>query len=209
MQARRSATISFRIRRFSLWSAAALVVTAVACAGPISAQSLYTASKTIDVSAFGAYLHTTPDIAQGADTGVAFGVNITRYFHFPVAPSLEARVDLANGSFADERTYEFGVRGLGTFRRRFHPYGDFLIGVGTVHYNNPGSVGLLGDNGIPKSVGGGLDVDVARNFGIKVDYQQLFWYLGHHEDIHPTNLVVGVTYRVPFRMWNRQSDPLH
>jgi hypothetical protein len=205
MQARRSAAFASNIRRACLLAAASLFVTAA----PLSAQARYTASKTVDLSAFGGYLHTTPDLDPGYNTGVAFGVNITRYFHFPIAPSVEARVNLANGTYVNERTYLFGGRAQGTFRRRFHPYADFLVGIGTVHYNRASQFGLLGDNGVPKSIGGGVDVEVARNFGIKVDYQQLFWYLGHHEDIRPTNLVVGVTYRVPFRMWNRQSDPLH
>ena len=176
----------------------------------ISAQAVLTASKTMDLSAFGGYTRTNPDFGNSTDSnGYSLGVNITRYFRFPVAPSLEARANIADAYYVNEHTFVFGLRAQGEFLRRYHPYADLLVGPGTIHFNFPTVAGYYGDNSIVESVGGGVDIDVTQHFAAKVDYQKQYWTLGvQHgtdESFSPSLLLVGVSYRIPMHPWVTQD----
>jgi outer membrane autotransporter protein len=48
------------------------------------------------------------------------------------------------------------------------------------------------------SYGGGLDVDVFRQYQLKLDMQQQYWLLGD-QPFKPWIATVGVTYRFHFR----------
>ena len=195
--------------RSTLRSCAQLLLPALAIATfsvRAPAQATPAASKSVDFSAFGGYLHDLPDYGPFGNNGATFGVNVTRYFHFPVAPSLEARVNIAPGKTARESSYLFGVRAQGTVLRRFHPYADFLVGPGTIHFDVPPDPGYTGDNSTVYSYGGGLDVDVAHNFQAKVDFQYQSWNLGTNYTLSPSLTMIGIAYRFPFRAHNRQRD---
>lgn len=172
------------------------------------AQAVLTASKTMDLSAFAGYSNTAPDYySSPRNSGVTIGVNITRYFHFPVAPSFEARVNVADGSILNERSYLIGLRGQVQALRvlpRVHAYADFLAGPGNIHFNF-NTNGYLGDNSPVYSYGGGADIDLARNFQAKVDYQRQHWNTGEIT-FTPGALTFGINYRFPFHPHFRQSD---
>ncbi|MES2394013.1 MAG: hypothetical protein V4555_20430 [Acidobacteriota bacterium] len=156
----------------------------------------------MDISIFAGYTNVVPDYSYQRDTGVAFGANITRYYHFPIKPSLELRANLANGPIVNETFYLFGVRGqVDMFHDRIHPYMDFLIGPGFIHYNFvpvPSNPSYRGDNGVVKSPGGGVDFDVYRHFQLKADFQGTFWKIGKNDTLTPQILTFGVVYRIPF-----------
>lgn len=175
------------------------------------AQAGITASKSADISVFAGYLNTTPDAySSPRDSGVTFGVDFTRYFHFPVAPSLEARANVADGSVVNERSYLFGLKGEVQDIHglpRIHPYADFLAGPGNIHFNF-GSSGYVGDNSPVYSLGGGADIDLMRTFQFKVDYQRQHWNTGE-VTFTPGALTIGVTYRIPFHPHVRQSEVGH
>lgn len=173
------------------------------------AQAALTASKSMDISTFAGYSNTSPDYySSPRNSGVTFGANVTRYFHFPVDPSLEARVNIADGSTVNERSYLFGLRGeVQAFHAfpRMHPYADFLVGPGNIHFKF-NTNGYLGDNSTVYSYGGGADIDLVRNFQAKVDYQRQHWNTGEIA-FTPGALTFGITYRFPFHPHVRQSEP--
>jgi opacity protein-like surface antigen len=188
----------------------------------VLAQSKITADKSMDVSVFGGYLFTDPDIGRRSDrgNGISVGADVTRYFGWRVAPSLEVRSNYAAAPFASESTALVGLRLKTDLRRRFHPYADFLIGGGRIAFTNPPAPGYKSDKSLVYDLGGGMDIDVHRNFAAKVDFQGQSWDMGISPSVTgsqtkrftlvPVGLMVGVTYRIPFRPYNRQSDvPQH
>jgi hypothetical protein len=186
------------------------------------AQSKVTADKTMDVSVFGGYLYTDPDIGRRTDrgNGVSVGADLTRYFGWRVAPSVEVRGNYASAPFASESTALIGLRVKTDLHRTLHPYADFLVGGGRIAFTNPPAPGYNSDKSLVYSLGGGVDIDVHRNFAAKVDFQGQSWNMGISPSVTgsqtkrftlvPIALMVGVTYRIPFRPRNRQSDfPQH
>jgi len=191
----------------SIWlSITAALVLMLACPAHLSAQAIPTASASpLDFSFFAGYGRTSPDYDAGTNPTVTFGFDYTRHFRFPIVPSLEARVNLANGTNVNERTYLVGIRAEPQLRGRFHPYGNFLIGIGDIHYvtNNPGPGYGVGDNSVVKSIGGGINVDVYHHFQVKADAQFQFWNFGGTYTLSPAVYMVGVNYR----LLSRNSNP--
>ncbi len=190
---------------FRTWALLLLPVLAISVYSPRTRPAIPAASKTVDFSAFGGFVHDIPDYGPYGNNGVTFGVDITRYFHFPVQPSLEARVNVATGKTVRENTYLFGIRAQGSVLRRYHPYADLLVGPGTIHFQTPPAPGYTGDNSTVWSYGGGLDVDFLTNFQAKIDFQYQSWNLGTNYTLSPSLTVIGIGYRIPFRPHNRQS----
>ncbi len=164
----------------------------------VSAQGVPTESKGMDLAAFGGYVNIAPDYGSSRDNGFLLGADLTRYFHWPVAPSLEIRTNLANGPIANEDSYLVGLRAQVDLHR-FHPYADFLIGYGSIHYDIPPSPGYTHDNSVVKSFGAGLDYDVTRNFQARIDFQSQHWTLGPGDTLTPTALSFGIRYVIPFK----------
>jgi hypothetical protein len=169
------------------------------------AQNIPTAYKSEAISVFAGYENANPAYASGRNNGAAFGVDFTRYFHrLPIAPSLEARVNLNSSNATKERTYLIGLQGMVNILHVLHPYADFLVGPGTIHFNQ--NTTYLGDNSIVFNYGGGVDLDLIRNFQAKFDYQYQSWTLGTNDHITPTILLIGINCRIPFRDHDKQSD---
>jgi hypothetical protein len=185
----------------------------------LPAQSKVTADKTMDISVFGGYLYTDPDIGRRSDrgNGVSVGADLTRYFRWRVAPSLEVRGNYAAAPYATESTALFGLRLKTDLRHIFHPYADFLVGGGRIVFTNPPAPGYLKDKSLVYDLGGGVDIDVHRNFAAKIDFQGQSWNMGISPSVTgsqtnrftlvPVALMVGVTYRIPFRTYNRSTEP--
>ncbi|HVG27271.1 MAG TPA: outer membrane beta-barrel protein [Acidobacteriaceae bacterium] len=171
-------------------------------------QALPIATRTADISVFGGFATGLPDYGPYRNNGGSFGVNFTRYLHLPVAPSIEARANFLNGKTVNERTYLFGVRAQGDLFTRLHPYANFLIGPGDIHFNFFNN-GYVGDNSTVYSIGGGADYDIARHWQAKVDFQYQHWKTGNNVTYTPTLTVIGVAYRIPFRPHFRQGEIRH
>jgi hypothetical protein len=165
-----------------------------------SAQEVPTESKGGDISLFGGVNSLAPAFVTGREIGGTAGINFTRYFSWPVAPSVEFRANTANGSQVEERSYLVGFRAQGGINWRYHPYADFMVGKGTIHFDHP-SGGYLGDNSTIFSYGGGVDIDVTRNFQAKFDFQEQSWNIGTDKGnkFDPNVITIGVAYRIPFR----------
>jgi len=185
----------------------------------LAAQSMVTAEKSMDVSVFGAYLYTDPDIGPRTDrgNGITAGADLTRYFGWRVAPSLEVRGNYAEAPYASESTALIGLRLKTDLRRGFHPYADFLVGGGRIVFTQPPALGYTRDKSLVYSLGAGVNIDMYRNFAAKIDFQGQSWNMGRspsvtggsqtaHFTLVPVGLMVGVSYRIPFRPYIRQHD---
>jgi opacity protein-like surface antigen len=192
------------LRRFSAVSLL-LLSTLVLLGGPVpvAAQAVPAATKALDISVYGGYLNTNSDYGPYRNTGEALGVDFTHPYHFPIVPSLEFRVNLTNGPAVAERTYLPGLRGAYNFHA-LHPYGTFLIGPGTIHFNFPNN-GYQSDNSTVYALGGGLNLDVYPNFQVMADFQYQHWNLGGSDTLTPTLFLFGVTYHIPFHPFNKMS----
>jgi opacity protein-like surface antigen len=106
-----------------------------------------------------------------------------------------------NPSGLREDTAEGGV--IYTWRRyaKFHPYGKFLFGFGSMDF--PAGDAFL-RSGAPYThdtrtiygPGGGLEYRFNRKVDIRADYEYQFWpdFLGHPHALNPNGISVGATY---------------
>jgi opacity protein-like surface antigen len=177
------------------------------------AQADFSAQRPANVLVFGGYSYTMPDYNSGHNNGVTFGADYNRSFGSRVVPGLEARVNLNSGPYVNEHTYLVGPRAQVKYRR-YHPYADFLVGLGTIHYPNYDLGRYVDDSGFTYAAGAGVDVDLVRHFALRADYHFESWNLGQNVTIKPDGsnftlsprtLMVGVTYRIPFRSWTDQK----
>ena len=159
------------------------------------AQATTTASKTQAISVFGGVEFANPEYGPDNSTGGAVGLNFTRYFHIPIQPSLELRANFNSNAYVSERSYLFGLRAAYAYGR-LTPYVDFLVGPGDIHF--PRNTGYVGDNSIVYNYGGGVELDLVRNFALKLDIQQQRWNTGEL-GFTPVLGIVGITYRIPFK----------
>jgi hypothetical protein len=173
---------------------------------PCHAQDDATAIKTADISAFGGYENISPAYGPSRNNGEGFGLNYTRYLPIHFQPSIEARVNLTNGTYVKERSYLIGFQGKKTFFTHYHPYADFLVGTGTIHFNTK-ATGYTSDNSIVYNYGLGVDIDLTHHFELRADYQRQFWSIGQEVNSFAPNLLLfGVNYTIPFRDYKNQAD---
>lgn len=186
----------FRFFLRHLIQAPLLFLVVIAWPGHLFAQATTSAAKTEDISVFAGVELANPEYGPNDNSGVALGADFTRYFrHLPVQPSLELRANLNYGTYADERSVLVGLK-AGYQYHRFDPYVDFLVGPGFIHY--PLNINYTDDNSVVYSYGGGIDVDLLRNFSLKLDLQQQRWNTDTFT-FKPVVGVIGVTYHIPFR----------
>lgn len=202
-----------RIMYVSFTSMLLLAIILFASPSELFAQSTVTADKSMDVTIFGGLQHLDPDYGRSG-YGFTAGADLTRYFHFPIAPSFEVRGNYAHANFVTESTQLFGFRVKTDLRHRIHPYADFLIGAGEIHFDQPLAPGYTHDGSVVYSYGAGVDYDLYKNFAAKVDFQGQSWNMGPESaapgaanfTLAPTTWVFGLAYRIPFRPYFRQHD---
>jgi hypothetical protein len=186
------------VRNSSVLLSSLLATVAVLVPAPsLHAQSLATASRSAEFSAFTGVSYIKPDYGSKDQLGFFLGGDYTRFYRL-VSPSLEVRASISPvGSTVGERIYSGGLK-LSHPLRRFSPYGDFLIGAGTLRYDTPlfltGGGRLSSDNGMVYTFGGGVDIPVTRHFSAKVDAQYNSWSLGTDATLTPFQVNVGFVW---------------
>jgi hypothetical protein len=199
-------TASPRIRRLlrAALGLASVLFAAAALPPRAHAQAMPTAAKQNSISVFAAGTYSNPQYGPYYDQGITFGANIVQHLRHRIDPSIEGRVNITSGTDVGERTLLGGLRVQTSFRA-LHPYGDFLIGGGNIHFNlSNGQTYVTGDSTV-FSYGGGLDIDVFRQYQLKLDIQQQDWKLGD-APFKPWIAAVGVTYRFHFRDYIKQGE---
>lgn len=192
------------LRRSSILSLPILGCLLLSALPQAHAQRSVTAEKRADISAFAGFTYSRPDYGTPKNSGFTIGADYTRYFHFWLVPSLEIRGTYDNGKVLKEYNALGGLRVKHDFNR-FHPYGDFLFGATWINYNQPPAVNYTHDQATTRAIGGGVDVDVYRNWAFKVDYQHEVTNYGFNglspkeQKLTPDRYTFGVVYRIPFK----------
>jgi hypothetical protein len=186
--------------------AAILLTLAVVSGSPVAlAQADTTASKSAEISAFAGYTNSSTDYGRQRNTGGIVGVDYTRFFGWRVAPALEIRAYRNSGELITQEAALGGLRLQGRINR-FHPYGDVLAGGVKIVFKIPPIPTYTHDNTFTTSFGGGVDIDIVRNFQAKIDFQAEFANYGpnntrpNNEDftLTPRLWNFGIVYRIPF-----------
>ncbi len=179
------------------------------------AQAKPGASRTAELSAYGAYSYVKPDFGEATinNTGAIIGVNYTRFLFKRIAPSLEARATYNTGDAISYKSFGGGFRGTYDFRDRFHPYAAILVGGGTLKYNH--YLGFGPDRGTVITGAVGINVDAYKTFQVMLDASSQHWNLGkmatlkpNGDDytLSPTLYSFGISYRVPARSHSKIAD---
>ena len=195
-----------------LASVAALAVGILGGAQAARGQAMPTASQGSNLSVFAGATGTYTGVDQGRNLGISAGADYTIGGFFGFHPAVEVRgtYPIHDGA-DDEKSILAGVR-LERPIRRFHPYGDFLIGRGEITYNGLFVVGFqeyIRTDSTVYSPGAGFEYDLTRHFAFRADAQDQHW------DTPVTNSgsawakqgTLAVTYRFDFnRHWKQRRQ---
>jgi len=211
--------VKFGLRPLRLF-APALLLAAIAATAP--AQSLYTATQPMSLSAWGGATGTMVNLPVGGrNFGISAGVNLRIWEFRGFQPSVEIRgtYPISSGIVASEENGLVGAKIERPFGR-YHPYGDFFYGRGAINYQGRGYISPDGfflyqrtfSNVL--SPGLGVDIDLTHHYAFKADAQ--LW----HQTVPVTTsgtlnslaVTVGAIYRFdfnhPFRApRNKTSTP--
>jgi hypothetical protein len=160
----------------------ALLLASMSWAHAASAQyTMPTASRTLQLSAFGAATGVYTGLSGGKNFGITAGGDLGLPPWRGVRPTLEVRGEYPtdHGLVDSQKSVLAGLKVDFLLNHRLRPYGDFLFGRGQMNY---GKYGYVYGNNIYAltttyidSPGGGIDYQLTEHFGIKVDGQFQRW----------------------------------
>ncbi len=158
----------------------------------VQAQATETATRDYSFAAFATGSETSTGVGP-RNAGATVGFDVTRHLHL-FDPSFEVRVGIAPGPTISERSVLVGFK-VEKRIGRFHPYGDFLIGTGTIAHTRSGFT----DNSTVPSFGGGVDFDLSKKWALKADYIRQSWKVGKETTgFSPSTLSIGIVYGFHF-----------
>ena len=173
------------------------------------AQASPTATRGIQLSAFGGVAGVYTGLADGRNASIVAGADLAFTVWHGVSPSVELRglYPIDSGSIVGQRSILFGPRVALFPNRRFHPYGDFLFGRGQMNYVDHGDGGY-DFNGFTYvespanlySPGFGLDYDLTPHLSLRFDGQAQHWGYAPtpSRSIWSKVGTVGIVYRFNF-----------
>lgn len=153
----------------------------VSPATPVHAQAAPTATRTVDLSAFGGVAGVYTGLADGRNASIVAGVDLGLSGWRTVRPAIEVRglYPVDSGSVGGQKSILFGPQVSFLPKRRLHPYADFLLGRGEMDYLHGGyrfnGFQYLSSTTWVYSPGFGLDYDLTPHFSIKADGQAQRW----------------------------------
>jgi len=170
------------------------------------AQAVPTATRGVQLSAFGGVAGVYTGVADGRNASIVLGGDIAFSVFHGTRPSVEVcgLFPIDSGSVLDQRSILFGPRVAFLPRRRFHPYGDFLFGRGEINYLHGGYIFgpflYVQTTTNVFSPGFGLDYDLTPQISLKVDGQYQHWGYTPTSSGSAWSKVgtVGVVYRFNF-----------
>jgi hypothetical protein len=185
---------------------AALLLAAAFFAGAARAQqALPTATRSLQLSAFGGVSGVYTGLSGGKNLGIVAGADLGLMPWHGVRPQIELRglYPVDHGLVDSQKSILLGLRTDFLLNRRLRPYGDFLFGRGQMNYDG----GYLFGNAIyietttnVYSPGGGFDYDLSDHLSVKVDAQVQRW---GNTPTRSGNIwakvgTVGIVYRFSF-----------
>jgi hypothetical protein len=197
---------------------AVFALAALLVSGRSDGQAISTAGRSAAIFVWGGATLVQPDYGPDyvKNHGYTFGANYDRYtrlLNHPASVGFEFRYGKSTGTVVNESTMAGGLRLGTTFLNRFHPWVNFLFGVGNIDFNqivDKNDPSYRSDRGRMYEYGFGLDIDVYRNFSVKLDGQQQNWNMGFNQRFPQTNNVftlapvaytAAIVYRIPFRSY--------
>jgi hypothetical protein len=167
-------------------------------------QAMPTASQGSNLSVFGGVTGVYTGIDQGRNLGITAGADYTIGGFFGFRPAVEVRgtYPIHDGHVDDQKSILAGVR-VERPIRRFHPYGDFLIGRGEINYISLFAIGFdqyIRTDSTVYSPGAGFEYDLTHHFAVRTDAQLQHW----DTPVNPSGSAwakqgtVSVTYRFDF-----------
>jgi hypothetical protein len=144
-------------------------------------QAMPTATRGLDLSAFGGVAGVDTGLSGGRNLSIVLGADLKFVPVGGVRPVLEVRglYPIDGGNIASQKSILFGPRADFLLNHRLRPYGDFLFGRGEMNYQDGGylfvnSVYLETTTNV-YSPGGGVDYDLSPHLSLKVDAQFQRW----------------------------------
>ena len=119
------------------------------------------------------------------------GLRVLPYFDL----GLDLRAAISHAEVINESFLSGGPR-VSYNRYRVQPYAEYMFGVGRGGFNLSTDPNYKHDYTAIRSLGGGLDYGLTRDFSVRADAQYQRWrftYVAPY--FHPVQVSVGVTYR--------------
>jgi hypothetical protein len=167
-------------------------------------QAMPTASQESNLSVFGGVTGVYTGIDRGRNLGITAGGDYTIGGFFGFHPAVEVRgtYPIHDGGVDDQKSILAGVR-VERPIRRFHPYGDFLIGRGEINYIGTFVVEFsefIRTDSTVYSPGAGFEYDVTHHFAFRADAQDQHWDtpVNASGSAWAKQGTVAVTYRFDF-----------
>jgi hypothetical protein len=150
-----------------------------------AAQSMPTATRALQLSAFGGVSGVYTGLVGGKNFSITAGVDLGLAPWHGVRPVIEVRgtYPADRGDIDAQKSILAGVDFEFLLSHRFRPYGDFLFGRGEINYKtSQGADGFLFQNNVYSltttyidSPGAGFNYQLSPRFAIKVDGQFQRW----------------------------------
>jgi hypothetical protein len=155
------------------------VLSVLGCAGAAWGQAMPTASQGSSLSVFAGATGVFTGIDGGKNLGITVGGDYSLHGFFGFRPAVEVRgtYPIYDGSIDHQKSILGGVR-IERPIRRFHPYGDFLIGRGEIYYSNYPIIDFqeyIRTDSTIYSPGVGFEYDMTPHFAVRVDGQDQHW----------------------------------
>ena len=165
-----------------------------------------TATRSLQLSAFGGVTGVLTGLDRGKNLSITAGGDLGLPPWHGLRPSVEVRgtYPVDDGQVDSQRDVLGGLRVDFLLNHRLHPYGDFLLGRGQMNY---GSGGYYFGNFVYALTttyigagGGGIDYELNRHFGVKVDAQVERWGAAPTPSGHvlATAGTIGLVYTFTF-----------
>jgi hypothetical protein len=195
-----------------------LIAVTVLSTGAACAQSGPTASKLLELSAFGGLTGTYTRLSGGRNLGVTAGVDIgIRPSYFGFRPYFEGRgtYPIDDGHIDAQKDALGGVRLERTLRPGLRVYGDILFGRGEIDYQNGGYPSPSGNFLFLRSTsnvfspGAGAEYRLTKNFSGLADVQFQHWNTPATPSgsLWAKPITLGVRYRFDFNRKGYASAP--
>jgi hypothetical protein len=190
--------------RASVAVLAVSVLSILGGAGAAWGQAMPTASQGSSLSVFAGATGVYTGISGGRNLGITAGGDYSLHGFFGFRPAVEVRgtYPIHDGGVDDQKSILAGVR-VERPIRRFHPYGDFLIGRGEINYISLFAIGFdqyIRTDSTVYSPGAGFEYDLTHHFAVRTDAQLQHW----DTPVNPSGSAwakqgtVAVTYRFDF-----------
>ena len=159
---------------------AAVLVTLLSAHLSRAQRALPTATRTLQLSAFGGVSGNYTGLSGGKNLDITAGADLGLPVWHMFRPTIEVRgsYPVDKGTIDAQKSILAGAKAEFLVNHRLRPYGDFLFGRGQINYGNGYQYGnqvYLQTTTNVLSPGAGFDYDLSSHFSLRVDGQMQRW----------------------------------